>query len=77
VPLLELQDQVLDLKGQTISMPIRPAAPIGQSFNPRVLIPIEELVACFARDIELSAQDRHLLSFHQPSYKAHPLVHLG
>jgi hypothetical protein len=34
VLLLELQDQVLDLKGRTISVPIRPAAPIGQSFNP-------------------------------------------
>jgi hypothetical protein len=31
VLLLELQDQVLDLKGQTIGVPIRPAAPMGVS----------------------------------------------
>jgi hypothetical protein len=33
VLLFELQDQVLDLKGQTISVPIRPAASIGQSVS--------------------------------------------
>jgi len=31
---LELQDQVLDLKGQSIGVPIRAAAPIGQALDP-------------------------------------------
>ena len=31
---LELNDQRLDLKGQLVGLPIRPAAAIGQSFQP-------------------------------------------
>jgi hypothetical protein len=55
----------------------RPAAAIGEPPDPGVLEPTKELVAGLARDIELSAQHRHLLSLQQSSYKAHPLVHLG
>src|SRR5438045_2076225 len=33
---LELNDQRLDLKGQLVGLPIRPAAAIGESFEPAV-----------------------------------------
>jgi hypothetical protein len=67
VLLLELQNQLLDLKGQPIGLPVGPAAAIGEPLQAAILEPGEELVAGLARDIELTAQHRHLLPIEQPS----------
>jgi hypothetical protein len=73
---LELHDQPLDLKGQLVGLPVGPSAAIGQSFEPAVLIPLEDLVAGLARDIELPAQGRHLLAVEQPGDEPQTLIHL-
>src|ERR1700730_8962719 len=57
-------------------MSVRTARPIGQSLHPAVFIAREDFVACFAGDIELPAQHRHLLPVQQSSHKTQPLVHL-
>src|SRR6185503_4738152 len=75
--LLQLHNQLLDLKWQLVGVPIRPATAIGEAFEPAVLVAIKDLVAGFTRDIELSAQLRHLLSIEQPRHEPKPLVHLG
>jgi hypothetical protein len=48
---LELNDQPLDLKRQLVRMPVGPPTAIGQSFEPAILIALEDLVAGLARDI--------------------------
>src|ERR1700730_14597917 len=58
-------------------MSVRTARPIGQSLHPAVFIAREDFVACFAGDIELPAQHRHLLPVQQSSHKTQPLVHLA
>src|SRR5882757_5481667 len=76
VLLLQLHDQLLDLKRQSIGMTVRTARPVGQPLHPAVFVAREDFVACFAGDIELPAQHRHLLPVQQPSHKTQPLVHL-
>src|SRR6266540_582215 len=73
---LELHDQLLDLKGQLVRLPVGPATAIGQSFKPAILVALEDLVAGLARDIELAAQRRHLLAFQQSRYESKSLIHL-
>jgi hypothetical protein len=59
---VEPNDQMLDLEGQLDCLPVGPATAVGQSFEPAVLVALEDLVASLARDIELAAQRRHLLA---------------
>ena len=73
---LELHDQLLDLEGQLVGLPVGPAAAIGQPVEPAILVALEDLVAGLARDIELAAQHRHLLAVEQPGHESQPLVHL-
>ena len=61
--ILQLHDQRLDLKRQSVGVPIRPARSISQSLNAAILVAGVELVAGLAGDIELPAQHRHLLAF--------------
>jgi hypothetical protein len=56
---LELNNQLLDLKGQLVRLPVGPPTAIGQSIEAAVLVALEDLVAALARDIELPAK-RHL-----------------
>jgi hypothetical protein len=73
---LELNDQFLDLKGQLVRLPVGPATAIGQSFEPTILVPLEDLVAGLAGDVELPTQRRHLLAIEQSRYESKPLIHL-
>jgi hypothetical protein len=57
-------------------MPVGPPAAIGQPVEPAVLIPLEDLVAGLARDIELAAQGRHLLAVEQSRYESETFIHL-
>src|SRR5947207_12803491 len=67
---LELNDQLFDLTGQPVSVPVGPSTAIGESVEPAVLIALVDLVAGLARDIELAAQRRHLLAIEQPRYQS-------
>src|SRR5205085_7756198 len=73
---LELHDQLLDLKGQLVGRAVGPATAIGESFEPAILVALEDLVAGLARDVELAAQRRHLLAVEQSRYESKPLIHL-
>ena len=73
---LELDDQLLDLEGQLVGLPVGPTTAIGQPFEAAV-VALEDLVAGLARDIELAAQRRHLLPVQQPGHKPQPFVHLA
>jgi hypothetical protein len=73
---LELNDQPLDLKRQLVRMPVGPPTAIGQSFEPAILIALEDLVAGLARDIELAGQRRHLLAVEQSRYESEAFIHL-
>jgi len=75
VLLAQPHDQLLDLEGQAIGVPIRTTRPIGQSFQTTILVAGEDLVAALAGDIELPAQHRHLFPLEQSSHKAQPFVH--
>src|SRR5690349_10741392 len=74
---LEPNDQLLDLEGQLVGLPVGPARAIGQSLEPAVSIALENLVAGLARDFELAAQRRHLLAVEQPGHESQPFVHLA
>jgi hypothetical protein len=75
--LLELNDEVLNLKRQSVGLSVRTSRTIGQSFQSTILIPIEDCMACLAGDIEFPAQHRHLLAFQQSRYKLQSFVHFG
>ena len=72
---LELNDQLLDLKGEPVRLSIGPSTAIGQALEPAILIALEDLVAGLARDIELPAQRCHLLAIEQTRHKSKPFVH--
>src|SRR5262245_25776171 len=48
--LLQSHDQSFDLERQLVSMPVWPAAPVGQSLQACVLIALDDLVGRLARD---------------------------
>src|ERR1700681_4747151 len=56
---LHVQDKVLHLKRKLVGIPIGTPAPVGQPFDPGILVTIKDLVACLAGDPELSAEFRH------------------
>src|SRR5262249_862750 len=74
---LELNDQLLDLEGQPIGVPVRSAAAVGESVEPPVLVALEDLVAGLARDIEVATDGGHLLAVEQAGDEPEPLIHLG
>jgi hypothetical protein len=74
---LELQDQVLDLKGEFAALAVGSATAIRETFQAAVLVAGKDLVAGLSGDIELPAQYRHLLAFQQPSDEPQLLVHLA
>src|SRR5207248_1737143 len=76
VLLLELDDGLLDLKGELAGMPVGPSGAIRQAIQPTVLVTTEDLVAGLAGDPELPAQHRHLLPVEPTGHKPKPFVHL-
>ena len=58
-------------------MPVGPPTAVGQSVEAIVLVPLEDLVAGLARDIELAAQGRHLLPIEQAGDETETFIHLG
>src|SRR5678815_2121392 len=56
-------------------MPVGPSAAVREALQPTLLVPVEDLVAGLARDIELPAQPRHLLAFQQAGDESEPFVH--
>jgi hypothetical protein len=52
---LGLNDQLLDLERQPVGMAVGPSAAIGQPVEAAILVPLEDLLAGPARDIELAA----------------------
>src|SRR4029077_1092361 len=75
VLLLHVQDKVLRLKRMLVGIAIGTAAPVGQSLSAALLIAIENLVACLARDSKLPAQFRHGLAGGGGSHKLKPFIH--
>src|SRR5438552_18487987 len=73
---LKLHDQLLDLQGQLVRLPIGPPTAIGQTFETAILIALEDLVTGLARDIELAAQGRHLLAIQPSRYESKKLIHI-
>src|SRR5438105_6484136 len=69
VLLLELDDGLLDLKGELAGMPVGPSGAIRQAIQPTVLVTTEDLVAGLAGDPELLAQHRHLLPVEPTGHK--------
>ena len=59
---LDVQDIVLDLKGQLMGISNGTPAPVGQPLHPAFLVTIEYLVTRLAGDPELPAQVRHWLA---------------
>jgi hypothetical protein len=72
---LELNDRLLDLKGQPVGVSVRPSTAVGESVEPAILVALEDLVAGLARDIELAAERRHLLAIEQSRYESKTLIH--
>lgn len=73
--LLQLHDQLLDLKGELIGVAVGPAAAIGQTLQAAILVAIEDLVAGLARDTELPAERRHLLAIEQSRHETKAFIH--
>jgi hypothetical protein len=59
---LERDDQALDLKRQAVRLPVWPSGSIRQALKSMAPAPRADLVAGLARDIELPAPHRHLVS---------------
>jgi hypothetical protein len=72
---LDLQDQLFDLERQPIGVPIRPAAAVGEAVDAAILVALKDFVAGLAGDIELSAQNCHLLAVEQPGDETETLIH--
>jgi hypothetical protein len=51
---LDVEDVVLDLKGELMGIPIRTSAPVGQPLNSAFLETLEDLVAVLTGDPELN-----------------------
>jgi hypothetical protein len=49
----------------------------GQPFQAAVVVALEDLIAGLARDAEIPAQHRHLLSIQHPLDELQPLIHLA
>src|ERR1700722_17662395 len=75
--LAQPHNECLDLKRQLVRVPVGTTGSIIESLGTTIFIALVDLVARLARDIELSAQDRHLLPVQQPGHKTHPLFHFG
>jgi hypothetical protein len=58
-------------------MPVGPPAAVGQAIEAAVLVALEDLVAGLARDIELAADDCHLLARRAAGDETETLIHLG
>jgi len=56
-------------------MPVGPAAAVIKGIKATLLVAVEDLVAGDARDAELAAQRRHLLSLKQAGDKAKTFIH--
>ena len=70
-------NQRFDLNRQLVGLPIGSPATVGQPYGAEVLVALEELVAGLARDLELTAQDRHLFATEETGHKPDAFVHLG
>jgi hypothetical protein len=77
VLLFQLNDEVLDLKSQSVGLAVRTSRAIRQPFQSAILVPIEDFMACFAGNIEFPAQHRHFLPFQQPGHESESFVHFG
>src|SRR5215472_12955202 len=69
---LDVEDIVLHLKGESIRIPIRTPAPVGQPLNSAFLVVIEDLVPSLTGDSEFPAEFRHRLARQSPSHKLKP-----
>src|SRR6185503_2827886 len=75
VLLLHVQYVILHLERKLVGITIRPAAAIGKPINPKILVPIKDLVSGLPRDTKLSTKLGHRLTCQSPSHKLKPLVH--
>jgi len=72
----QAHNQRLDLDRQLVRLPVRPTAAVGQADGAEVLVTLKDLVASLARDIDLAAQDCHLLAAQKPGHKPDAFIHL-
>src|SRR5579883_1663219 len=73
--LLGPDDRGLQLVRQLIGVAYRPPRSIGEAREAMVLVAIEDFVAGFARDAELTTRKAHRLAFQQTGHKPKALVH--
>ena len=59
---LNVQNVVFYLEGEFIGIPIGTSAPVRQALNTPLLVAIEDLVTCLARNAELPAEFRRRLA---------------
>ena len=74
--LFERDDELLDLKGQPIGVPIGPPRAVGEPLEPHILVALKDLVAGLARDPERPAQRGHFLALKQPGDESNAFIHL-
>ena len=73
--MLDAENAALDLEGQLVGMPIGPTAAVIEGIQAAFLVAVEYLVAGDARDAELPAQRRHLLSLQKTGNEAKAFIH--
>jgi hypothetical protein len=73
--LLQADDQALDLIRQLVGIADRPAAAIGQGFEPALLVSIEDFVAGLSGYPERPANIAHRLAIEDQGDKLETLVH--
>src|ERR1700722_11255692 len=64
-----------NLLGQLVVISVGAPGPIREPLQSAFLIPVEDLVAGFARDLKLAAQRGHTLAVFEPNHESYAFVH--
>src|SRR5436309_7884823 len=72
---LHIENVVLHLKRELVSIAIRTTATIGETLHTALLVAVEDLVAGLAGNAELAAQLRHRLTSESASHELESFIH--
>src|ERR1700722_8263826 len=64
-----------NLLGQLVVISVGAPGPIREPLQSAFLIPVEDLVAGFARDLKLAAQRGHTFAVFEPNHESYAFVH--